>query len=526
MTARLEPNPAAAREIARALIGAMRAHGTDRIFGLPGGGPNLEKLAAGLEAGLPFILAHGETAAAIMAGTYGHLTGSPGLAICTRGPGIASATNGLAQATLDRYPLVVVSDTVTADTRHRVGHQKFDQTALTAPVTKWSGTLGQRQPHAVADAAARLALAGPPGAVHLDLDPSAPGDAPPVAPRPVDTLDLTPARDMLAASRRPVVIVGSGAAPWAAGVRDFVAQLGAPVLTTYQAAGIIPEADTVGRFTGGATERPTLAAADLVVAIGVDTVEPMPFPWTYSVPVLALLAWPDPTDYFPDRVEAVGEIGDLLAQLTPPSTEWNPLTKTELRASARSSVLSAAGGGFSPLDAVGTMIEGAREGTVLTVDAGAHFLAVMPIWPVSEPGDLLISNGLATMGFAIPAAIGAALARPERPVLAIVGDGGASMTLAELETLARLGLDVTVAVFNDSALSLIEIKQTEGQGGPAAVRYRPTNFATIASGFGLASTVVATPTQLKHAMRRPGPALVDLRINPGAYRELIRVTRG
>lgn len=139
----------------------------------------------------------------------------------------------------------------------------------------------------------------------------------------------------------------------------------------------------------------------------------------------------------------------------------------------------------------------------ITVDAGAHFLAIMPLWPASEPRRVLISNGLATMGFAVPAAIGAALARPGEAVWALTGDGGLSMCLGELETMARLELPITVIVFNDAALSLIEIKQQPDHGGPDAVRYRRMDFAAIARGCGLQAHTAGTHDELLTALRRP-----------------------
>ena len=152
----------------------------------------------------------------------------------------------------------------------------------------------------------------------------------------------------------------------------------------------------------------------------------------------------------------------------------------------------------------------------------------MPFWPAIEPLQLLISNGLATMGFALPAAIAAALARPGRPVVCMVGDGGLAMTLAELETLARLQLPVTVIVFDDAALSLIEVKQKPGQGGGAAVRFAPVDYAQVASAMGLESAVVTTAAEAAAVLANgwDRPRLIDARIDPSSYAPLIAVTRG
>jgi len=155
----------------------------------------------------------------------------------------------------------------------------------------------------------------------------------------------------------------------------------------------------------------------------------------------------------------------------------------------------------------------------------------MPLWEVPEPRRLLISSGLATMGYALPAAIAAALAAPRAPVVAFTGDGGLGMTLAEVETAVRLGLRVIVVVFNDAALSLIQIKQQpNGQGGEEAVRYRRTDFAAAAVAMGAAGAAVGTERDLAaalaDALRRPGPTVIDASVDPACYPAIMDLSRG
>jgi acetolactate synthase-1/2/3 large subunit len=173
-----------------------------------------------------------------------------------------------------------------------------------------------------------------------------------------------------------------------------------------------------------------------------------------------------------------------------------------------------------------TVRETAGDVTV-TVDAGAHMLVAMALWNTDHPSRVLISNGLATMGFALPAAVGAALARPSSKVICLVGDGGLGMVLAELETLARLDLDVTVVVFNDATLTLIELKQPPG-ADPGAVAYRGTDFAAAARAMGVPAATATTPGQLRdHLAGVPrGPFLVDARIDRSSYRHVLRAIRG
>ncbi len=535
---------------------------SDTLFGVPGGGPNLDVVGAANAAGMRFVLAHDETAAGIMASTYGLLTGGPSGVVVTRGPGATAVANGAAQATLDRYPLVVITDTVTAVQTPRVSHQRFDQRALFQPITVASTTAS-----ADADLDWIVDRAGqwPLGAVHLDYDPASTADqhaelhlVPPAAPTVGDRIG--PAVELVAAARRPVAIVGMEAA-WLdhqstltgaeAPMRRVLNELGCPVLTTYQAIGLVSTEGpfNAGIYTNGALEQPVLAEADLLILIGVDTVEPIPTEWRQTAPTLTISS-AEPIDAFvPADVALLGDLATMAHQVVSTarhrgwSHTWSEEVAAVMRADARRALrppsrpLDAAAAGraggvpLSPVTLVDALLDGLAgvdEPPVTTVDAGAHFLAVMPRWPVAKPFDLLISNGLATMGFAIPAAVGAALANPGRPVLALCGDGGLSMTMAELETIARLDLPITVVVFNDSALSLIALKQQSGHAGDSAIRYRPVDFATIGRACGLDGFVADSADDVRRLMSEPWlkPRLIDVRIDPSDYRHLITATRG
>jgi acetolactate synthase-1/2/3 large subunit len=519
-----------ARELARALAKALDAAGVTTMFGVPGGGPNLEMIGAAQEFGIDFVLAHGETAACVMAGTHGRLTGGVGVAIVTRGPGLTSAVNGLAQATLDRAPLVLISDTVPAEQSERTAHQRLDQVATAAPVTKWSGVLGHHDPAATVAAAIELAKAAPQGAVHLAFDPTQQGDIPPVPPRsdPSTAIELQRARDLIAAARRPVIIIGLDAMSDAAIIRAAVANAGVPVLVTYEAKGIIPEssANYAGFFTGVKAEMPLLDAADLILGIGLDSVEPMPGPWPHTAEVVLLHSYPVETAYFGAPTRLVGEYESLLAAVLPLSDDTWPdgYPRPDL-AGALNGLPSPSA--LRPQDLV-TITSEHFPDAIVTVDAGAHMLVAMPLWRVADPGSVLISNGLATMGFALPAAIGAATAFPNRKVICFVGDGGLGMSLAELEVLSRRQCNVTVIVFNDASLSLIKLKQGERQGGDAAVGYSPVSFAGIADAMGIESASASDATELRGALTRSAgkPFLIDASINGADYVEIMRLARG
>ncbi|MCX6519753.1 MAG: thiamine pyrophosphate-dependent enzyme [Actinobacteria bacterium] len=543
------------RSIADDLVSACREVGTTHVFGVPGGGSNLDVVGAAQAQGLEFVLVHTETAAAIMAGVMAELTGAPGLCLATRGPGAASAVNGVAQALLDRQPLVVVTDCVAANDRPRVSHQRLDQPALMGAVSKASIALDGRDPGA-AQALVALALEGRPGPVHVDIDPSAVSAVSavstglvPAEPRPRSAVgDLAHALELVGAARRPVVIVGIGAvvqrpadrADTAAALADLGNRLHVPVLCTYKARGMVADGSAwcAGVATGATIESPVLQAADLIIGVGLDPVELIPAAWSYDAPVVLCGPWAvDDSSYFGDRLAAdvVARPADAIAAIAATVvSEWAADDGAVFAAAAIAEVLAVeppAPVGLVPQQVVTLAAAAAPDGTIATVDAGAHMLVAMPLWPVAAPCELLISSGLATMGFALPAAIAAALARPGRHVVCFTGDGGLGMVLAELETVARLHLPIVVVVFDDASLSLIAAKQQpEGHGGAAAVSYRAIDFAGVAAACGLqaerVSDVDAYERALTDAFAREGGTLVDVTVDPSAYGAVLDAIRG
>ena len=535
---------------AAAIVTALADAGTRVVFGLPGGGPNLDVVGAAAAAGLRFVLARTETAAVIMAATYAELTGLPGAAVVTRGPGFASAVNGIAHAALDRLPVVVIADTVRLADAGRISHQRLDQAALGAVVAKAVVTIGRDRAGAAAAAAVRLALTPPAGPVLALMDDSGisdPGGAPdPGAPgRAADDAgprDVAVLAQALRRSRRPVIMLGTEAVAHTSAIRLALAGRGIPALHTYRARGIVPDstAEAAGLVTGGTMEWPLLAAADLIVGLGVDEAEMIPAAWDYPAPVLLVAGYPPSRPgpaYFPGATAldiplpaAIGVLANRHGEHDwPPGVGQIARTQSALRLSEAAA--AARPGFLSPVQVVRVVRSHVPRETVVAVDAGAHMLAVMPLWEVTEPRRLLISSGLATMGFALPAAIAAALCAPARLVVAFTGDGGLGMTLAEIETAARLRLRVVVVVFNDGALSLIKIKQRPaGQGGAEAVDFGPVSYARAAQALGAAAVAVGTEKELAAALSaasgRDGPTVIDVQLDPAGYPAIMDLSRG
>ena len=236
----------------------------------------------------------------------------------------------------------------------------------------------------------------------------------------------------------------------------------------------------------------------------------------------------------------IAEALGVLAAGPSETIEWPPDAGRAAKADAArrlAAAATAAPGRLAPQQVVATARACAPPETIATVDAGAHMLVAMPLWEVPGPRLLLTSSGLATMGYALPAAIAAALCLPQTqgaprvPVLAFTGDGGLGLTLAEIETAVRLSLRVIVIVFNDAALSLIKIKQKPaGHGGDEAVRYRPTSFAAAAAAMGAAGATVTSERELAaaltDALARPGPTVIDAHVDPAGYPAVMDLSRG
>ena len=533
---------------AGAIVAALARAGTRLMFGVPGGGPNLDVVGAAEAAGLRFILAHGETAATIMAATSADLTGTPGAVVVTRGPGLASAVNGIAHAALDRLPVVVIADTV-ADAR--ISHQRIDQGALGRSVAK--AALAVTGPPTAARAVA-AALAAPPGPVIANMDDGgADQDGPLRVENGVEVQTLRAAQDTaaragrailadaMAGARRPVLLLGTGAIPRTAAVRDALDGRGIPALHTYRARGVLPDsgAEAAGLVTGGTMEWPLLSAADLIVGLGVDEAEMIPARWDYAARTILVSepGAPPSRGWFTGATELTMPLAEALGVLAAGpggTTEWPADAGRAARADAARRLAAAAvaaPGRLAPQQVVATARACVPPETIATVDAGAHMLAAMPLWDVPRPKMLLTSSGLATMGYALPAAIAAALCPPQTPVLAFTGDGGLGMTLAEIETAVRLSLRVIVIVFNDAALSLIKIKQKPaGHGGDEAVRYRPVSFAAAAAAMGAAGAAVTSERELAaalaDALARPGPTVIDAAVDPAGYPAIMDLSRG
>jgi len=536
--------------VAKALVAAFAATGTKRLFGLPGGGSSLDLIEQAREAGLPFVLARHECAAVMMAAVTAELDGSLGVALMTKGPGTANGTNGVAHASLDRNAVAVITDGFSPAHQAYVSHQWFDQRALYAPIVKDHSTL-ESASKAEIDQLVATALAPHQGPVHLELTGVAAraqlldGLPPATSMANATTADrpdaqLETALTLLQKARKPVIVCGleSRDAATTAAARNLIDKLGCPALVTYKAKGVVPDDSNayVGIFTGGAAEKPAVSEADLLILIGLDPVELILQPWPYEIDAIELSLTRHPKHYLDPAAVVYGPLSESVSALGKDATpsRWSSARiRTLSKKITHSLRYQKVELGLSP-EAVVTIAARAcaklERWPRVTVDAGAHMFSATAFWPCAQPNDLLISNGLASMGFALPAGIAAALHEPERPVIAFTGDGGLLMCAGELATAVEQQVRLIIIVFNDGALSLIDIKQQQRKLPAAGVRWAHHDFAAVMKGFGglglRTKTVAGYRAALRKALSHDGPSLIDVEVDPSGYPDQLRALRG
>ena len=538
--------------IAQLLVHKLASAGVKKIFGLPGGGSSLDIIAAAAAANIQFVLTKTENAAVMMAGALAEASGVPGVALMTKGPGLTNAANGVAYASLDRAPVIVLTDGFTPKQLTYITHQVFDQQAVLNPLVKAVGRLESADPASEIDHLLHVAMTYPLGPVHIELTSETArrtvdfAQSASTQPRQALRLDaINPERfetlrATLQKARKPIAVLGLEAREHSAAVRNFVESLGCAVLCTYKAKGVVSDdhAQILGIFTGGSLEQEAIAAADLMVLIGMDPVELILQPWRYTTPVVDIAAVRHSVHYIEPSVQVVGSITETLTRLVAsggyPQTGWSPAELEHIRKNAQTQLAYAPVKNAVAPDRVAqlaaTSCKEAGIKPMFSIDAGAHMFSVAAFFPAARAGDVLISNGLATMAFALPAAISAAVQDPSAPVLCFTGDGGLMMCMGELCTAVEQQAQVIVIVFNDSALSLIDIKQQSRALESNGVRWRHHDFAgtmRALGGFGASvTTELEFGTAMATALKTKGPSLIDVSIDPSGYPEQLKAMRG
>ncbi len=523
--------------VADAVADELALAGVDRAFGLPGG-EVLHLLDAMRRRGIEFTLCRHEASAGIAAAVYGKLRGTAGVCVTTLGPGASNLLFPIADSLLDREPLVAISAQLPES--HPAGHthQRLPLLEVFGPVTKLAAAVRPGKARSVVHAAIRAALTEPLGPAYLTLaaeDARADATAvessqfPPPLPSPVGRGTAAELTARLARAERPLVLVGLGTR-WedAPLIRRWLAAWALPHGVTPKAKGMVDETGPafVGVFGGMAIDEvmlEALAAADLVVGLGLDPVE-IDKTWHASKEIAWVLESPCATGYVPEGALIVSHeamLEDLISN--PPPRTW--VDAFAPQRAQRHAVYDAGHGSLRPTGVVAAVAAGTPRGTVVTTDVGSHKFVFGQFWPSRDPAGFWMSNGLSGMGYGLPAAIGAKLARPDLPVLAVMGDGGFAMVSQELETARRAGAPLVAVVLADRSLSLIRIAQ-ENRGLPNyGVDFEPIDSVLVAQAAGVDGVRVASAEELTTAVRAAFASgritVIEVPVDADSYRGIV-----
>nr|MCS5701404.1 thiamine pyrophosphate-binding protein [Acidobacteriota bacterium] len=494
--------------------------------------------------GIDFLLTRHEATASLMADATGQMLRRPGVCVSTLGPGAVNMTLGVANAYLDRSPLLAITASTATSAAPYATHQNLDLSAVYRPFTKAVLTLDGQDTEAKVRRAFRTAMTPRMGPVHIALpsdvacaedrqtvDPSGEAFEPPPIPPPSSEA-IAKMSSRLRTSKRPILILGLdlGVSDVAA-VRRFVEALNVPVFVTPKAKGMLAE-DHPNFFgvcagvSGDGAIVDFLASADLLVGVGFEPVESEKL-WHQTMPIVSIGPLSIASGSFRPELELEGQVVTSLTALSQAELgpfAWDPAELAAFRQRLASVIApgETTGQGLSPSAVVHRLREVLPRETIATTDVGSVKFVTSQGWTTYEPMTFFESNGLSAMSYAFPAAMAASLVFPGRPVLCTIGDGGFGMTMADVETCVRLRLPIITVVFNDCSLSLIQMAQARRGLADVGVRYGKINFGMAAEALGAWGRRVASLDELGAAVtegRGTGrPVVIDVPVDPAEYR--------
>ncbi|MDQ6978611.1 MAG: acetolactate synthase large subunit, partial [Mariprofundaceae bacterium] len=485
--------------------------GIDTIFGVPGEENADFMMALKASTSIRFVLTRHEQGAAFMAEAYGRLTGNPAVCLGTLGPGATNLITGVANANMDRVPMLVITGQGSSDRLHKESHQVMDVVAMFTPVTKWASSI--RHADAVPEMvrkAVRVARSEKPGVCHLEL----PED---IAKQRVSTTPLEVRRyrwpvapaeqidtafELLRQAKRPVILVGNGCIRRHASdeLRRFCEVTGIGVISTFMAKGCVDHEADYCLYTIGLQAKDVvtcaLDAADLVITIGYDMVEYHPRLWhgegdKHIIHIDTHAAEIDA--YYQPELELVGDLAHTLTTINRNIERLGPLQRDLSQQQATRHAMQAElhahdDDDTTPLIRPQKVLSDVRRvlgrRDIVLSDVGAHKMWIARHYHCNEPNTCLIPNGFCSMGFAFPGAIAATMVHPDRHVLAICGDAGFMMNVQEMETARRLNSNIVVMVWQDHAYGLIAWKQQNQFGAHTDLSFGNPDWMMLAAAFG------------------------------------------
>ena len=530
---------------AELFVRCLENEGVEYIFGIPGE-ENLDMMDALLSSRIQFISTRHEQGAAFMADVYGRLTGRAGVCMATLGPGATNLITGVADANMDHAPLVAIAGQADTHRLHKESHQVLDLEELFRSFTKYSSRL--LAPDIIPEVtrkAFKVAQTEKTGACFIEFPEN-------IAKMTLDDVPLavkhssmpeppaervTRAAELISAAREPIILAGNGvvrAGAWE-NLAAFAERLQIPVANTFMAKGVVPFRHPMALGSAGLQSQDYInfgfEHADVIICIGYDLVEYHPYLWhpTRDRTIIHIDSSPAEVDaHYGVSVGVVGDIKHALDRIAGQSTPHDGQRMRRLREALIEEMnqhRDDAECPVKPQKIIWDLRTAMDLEDIVICDVGAHKMWMARMFRCEYPNTCLISNGFASMGIAVPGAIAAKLACPERKVVAVTGDGGFLMNVQEIETACRLKIPMVVLIWNDAAYGLIEWKQMNQFGRTSHVKFNNPDFIQLAQSFGAKGYRIEQAGQLlptlRQALNDDAVSIIDC---PVDYSENLRLT--
>ena len=539
-------------------VKCLEAEGVTKIFGIPGE-ENADLMISLKKSKIEFVLCRHEQAAAFMADVYGRLTGKAGVCLATLGPGVTNLMTGLADANMDRAPVVAIIGQGSTERLHKESHQIMDSISMVAPISKWAQTiLSAKNVTEVVRKAFKVAETEKPGVTVIELPEDVAKEEvnenpikPSLIRRPAaDYRAVNEAIELIISAKNPIILAGNGTIRKRAShrLRTLIKNLGVGVINTFMGKGSVSSDDEHSLFTiglgSGDYNNLAIDESDLVIAIGYDLVEYSPSAWNRiekgQKNVIHIDYTPAEVDrnYLPN-VEIISDLAGALYQLNKALIEKVgeknlPLFDIKSREKARTTMLNHLNQDnddqsfpMKPQRVLSDVRKVMEGNDIVLSDVGAHKMWVAREYNCTEPNTCLISNGFCTMGFALPGSMGAKMVFPERKILSINGDAGFFMNVQDLETAVREKLNVVAVVWLDGEYGLIKWKQQiQFDGDHSNLTFDNPDFGVLAKSLNMWGIQINSADEflpaLKEAFKQKGPAIIGV---PVDYSENMRLTK-
>lgn len=520
---------------AKLFVKCLENENVEFIFGIPGE-ENLDIMDALLDSDIKFITTRHEQGAAYMADVYGRLTGKSGVCLSTLGPGATNLVTGVADANMDNAPLVAIAGQAATTRLHKESHQVVDLVSMFKPITKYATQV--LEPETIPEVvrkAFKLAEAEKPGATFIDLPENIVEMQTDERPLPVSVNRLTFAdkallRDaalLVENAKHPLILVGNGAVRSRASehILAFLKTHTIPVVNTFMAKGIIPFSHEMAMGTAGLQkgdyENGGFAKADLIICVGFDMVEYHPHLWNpnrqHTIIHIDTKKSEVDNSYIPE-IELIGNIGKNLAGLG--EMIQKPIQSTQIDFLLRKAMVDemnrchkSDAWPMLPQKIIWDLRTAMKSTDIAISDVGSHKMWMARMFRCDQPNTCIISNGFAGMGIAVPGAIAAKLAYPEKGIVAVTGDAGFMMNSQEIETAIRCNTPIVILIWNDSQYGLIEWKQQRRFGRSAYIDFKNPDFVQYAQSFGATGIRIESADQLlptlQTALKNPTVTIID-----------------